>query len=415
MFTLRYCLLPAMLAGLLSATVFAADVPITVVNLEGLPKTKKVVLGNFVLEFQDQYITTKSGFHIMGMGSTDNNTATNRVALPEPAILQALTDFAYLRVQEKLREQGYEVVLPAQLSEAARPIQAKLLSLAPFKSGAALENRDGTSLLYAPSGTTSVVPFGGGCDHYVPLTGHKNVFERLAASGNQIGSSTSAIGQPTFERRIALAEAAPVLKVWITVGFGDVEANGAGTFISKRQTDYTTGSEKITVTNAANAKATSGMFLRPNVTRFAFSKPVDSQMEWNCGIAMFGGFKPPADGEVLIQLSDKYRDDGSEVVSLSNRAASIGITKTNIGGGMVASSVKENDDATSPQTSGAGQAVQISSQGSSTTGRVASNDGFGTQLNTRSAYATTIRSDYYATSVIKMVEDVTTGFIQRLK
>jgi hypothetical protein len=38
-----------------------------------------------------------------------------------------------------------------------------------------------------------------------------------------------------------------------------------------------------------------------------------------------------------------------------------------------------------------------------------------TQLNTRSSYATTIRSDYYATSVIKMVEDVSSAFIDKMK
>ena len=411
MFMRRYRYFPFLLAGVLSSPVFAADVPVTVVNPDGLPKTKKLVLGNFVLDFQDQYIKTKSGFNIMGMGSTDRVTATNSVTLPEPAVLQALTDFAYLRVQEKLREQGYEVVLPAQLSEAARPILEKLQTADHFKSGDALETRDGTSVIYTPTGVISLFP-GGGCDYYAPRSDHKNLLERVSTLGKTMSRQGSS---PTYERKIAMAEGAPLLKVWITVGFGDVEANGAGSFISSRQTNYTTGSEKTTVTNAANAKATSGMFLRPSVTRFSLVNPVDSHMNWNCGITVFGAFKPPADGEVLIQLSDKYRDDGGEVVSLSNRAASIGVTDTHIGGGMVARSVKENDDATRPQTAGAGQAVQIASQGSSTSGRVDVGVGFGTQLNTRSAYATTIRTDYYATSVIKMVEDVTNGFIQKMK
>ena len=411
MLTLRYRLLPLLLVGVMSLPTFAADVPITVVNLEGLPMTKKIVLGNFVLDFQDQYIKTKSGFNIMGMGSTDRVTATNSVTLPEPSVLQALTDFAYLRVQEKLRERGYEVVLPGQLSETARPILAQLLTADLIKSGTAFETRDGTSMLYTPTGVNSVMP-GGGCDYYHALAGHKNLLERVTYQAATLGRNSSS---PSYERKLAMAENAPLLKVWITVGFGDVEANGAGSFISKRQTDYTTGSEKITVTNAANAKATSGMYLRPSVTRFAFVNPVDSHMNWNCGITVFGAFKPPADGEVLIQLSDKYRDDGGLVASLSNRAASIGVTDNHVGAGIVARSVKENDDATGPQTAGGGQAIELSRQGSSTTGRVDTNDGFGTQLNTRSAYATSIRSDYYATSVIKMVEDVTSGFIQKMK
>ena len=411
MFAMRSRLSACILAGLLCSLSWAGEVPISVTNPDGLPKVKKIILGNFVLDFQSQYIKTKSGFNILGMGSTDKVTASNSVVLPEPSVLQALTDFAYLLVQEKLRDQGYEVVLLSQLSEASRPALAKLLSADPIKSGDALETRDGASVLYTPTGATSLFP-GGGCDYYAPQSDHKGLLDRVATIGKTASRQGSS---PTNERKVAMAEGAPLLKVWITVGFGDVEANGASSLIAKRQLDYTTGSEKVTIANAANAKATSGMFLRASVTRFSLVNPVDSHMNWNCGISMLGGFKAPADGEVVIQLSDKYRDDGSPVASLSNQAASIGVTNTSLGGGKVASTVRENDDAKGARSTAGGQAMQISNVGTTTTGRVDTNDGFGTQLNTRSAYVTTIRSDDYASSVIKMVEDVTSGFIQRLK
>ena len=394
------------------ATFKAVAPSVTVVDSAGLPKTKKVILGNFVMDFQDQYIKTKNGIHFMGMGSFDRNVATNSVTLPDAATLQALTDFAYLRVQEKLREQGYEVVLPAQLSGAARTAQEKLLADADkVESGQAMETWDGTSILYTPTGVTSVMT--NNCDYGHSSGDHKSIGEKLAGIGKNFSDKSSS---PALERKLAKAEGAPLLKVWITVGFGDVEANGAGSFISFRQKNYTTGSVTTTVANGANAKATTGMFLRPGATRFSFTNPGDSIMNCNCGISLTRGSKVPADGEALIALSDKYRDDGSEVVSLSNHAASIGVTDTAIGGNSVARSVKENDDGSRAKTAGTGQ-VQLTNLGSSTSGFVDTREDMSsrTQLNTRSNYATAIRSDYYATSVINMVEGVTSAFIEKMK
>lgn len=395
----------------------AVNVPITAVNLEKLTKTKKIILGNFVLDFQNQYIQTKSGFNILGLGSTDSHTARNTITLPSANVLQALTDFVYLRVQKKLREQGYEVILPVQLSEPARAEYAKLIEMAPFKSGDELETRDGTSVLYTPTGVSSVVPFSNGCTYYQPKTGHKNIFEGFGAAGKAIGNASSTGMQLPKERMLAVAEKTPIMKVWITVGFGDVEANGAAHMVTNRQNNYVTGSQQTTVANAANAQATSGMFLRPITTRLALMNPVElsySNLVPSCGA--FGSFIAPADGDVAFQLSEKLRDDGGEVASLSNQAASIDVTETYLGNGVVASKVQENSDGSRNKTAGAGQAVQVTSQGSSTSGRVDVNSQGVSRgnLNTQSNYATTIRSDYYATSVIKMVEDVTTGFIGKM-
>jgi hypothetical protein len=412
----RARLLPWLLTGLLSAStmgVLAAEVPIKATNLEALPKTKKIIMGNFVLDFQEQYIKTKTGFNLLGAGSFDRHVATNSITLPDANVLQALTDFAFQSVLEKLRQQGYEVILPAQLSESARSYQEKLFTDADqIKSGQRMETWDGTSILYTPTGVTSLMT--NNCDYGHSSGDHKSIGEKLASIGDNFKNKSSS---PSQERKLAAAEGAPLLKVWITVGFGDVEANGAGSFISNRQKNYTTGAETTTVTNAANANATSGMYLRPSVTRFSFTNPGDSILNWNCGISLTRGSKTPADGDVLITLSEKYRDDGSEVASLSNHAASIGITDTAIGGNVVARNVKENGDASRSRTAGAGQAVQVTSQGSRTSGIVDTREDMSsrTQLNTQSNYATTVRSDYYATSVIKMVEDVSSAFVDKMK
>jgi hypothetical protein len=408
--------LPWMLACFISASSFvasAAEVPIKVTNLDALPKTKKVILGNFVLDFQEQYIKTKTGFQILGMGSMDRNVATNSITLPEANVLQSLTDFAYQQVVEKLRAQGYEVILPTQLSESARPFQEKLFSNADqIKSGQRMETWDGTSILYTPTSVTSLMT--NNCDYGHSSGDHMGLGDRLASMGDNLKRKYSS---PSQERKLAAAEGAPLLKVWITVGFGDVEANGASNLITNRQKNYTTGAQTTTIANTANASAISGMFLRPAVTRFSLTNPGDSNSNWNCGMSLTRGSKGPADGDVLITLGDKYRDDGSEVVSLSNRAGSIGITDTAIGGNVVARSVKENGDASRQQTGGAAQSVQITSQGSRTSGVVDTREDMGsrTQLNTRTDYATTIRFDIYASSVMKMVEDVTSAFVNKMK
>lgn len=400
--------------ALLATTSMATEAPAKLVNPEALPANKKIVLSNFVIEFQDQYIKTKRGFQIMGLGSMNTSTATNSVSLPDAQVLQALTDFAYGRVQEKLKEQGYEVVLPSQLPNGATESNAKLRELAPVKSGMAIENRDGSSVLYTPSDLTSVIPYNGGCDHYTPLMDHKGLLDRMAATKQQIANTVAANGQPGWERKLAKAAGAPLLKVWVTVGFGDVEANGAASFISQRQKSYLDGTEKTTVTNAANSQATSGMYLKPEVTRLSITNPVDSDHEWSCGIAMFGANKPPADGEALIMLAEKLRDDGSEVKSLSTSAGDITVTDRSLGANTALRSIKEGQAAV--RGGGNGQNVQLENRGTSTSGRVdVNNGGAGTQLNTRSNYATTIRADYYATSVLKMVEDMSNTLIGRLK
>jgi hypothetical protein len=75
-------------------------------HLEALPPTKKVILSNFVVEFQQQYEKRKTGFSIMGLGGAGSSTAIMDVTLPSQETLQAITNFAYLDTLKKAQGQG---------------------------------------------------------------------------------------------------------------------------------------------------------------------------------------------------------------------------------------------------------------------------------------------------------------------
>lgn len=410
------------IAGVLGAGyAAAAEVPVRVEGLEKLPKgNKKLLMGNFVVEYQESYISTKKGFHIMGIGGFKQNTATNDLRLPEPGVLGELTNFIYARTLEKLRAQGWEVVEPAGFKPESKDAARALAESAPVKNGMTFDNIEGASTLYTPSGYPGWVSFGGGCDHFIGMQeAHLNLLNRLGKAGEKISRGVNEGMQNVNERKLAKLEALPLLKVWITVGFGEATAKGAGSMISGRQKDYVTGTETTTVANAANSNATAGMFLKPDVTRITIQLPPEGDPSFigfsrSCGTTLFNAFKPPVDGEVRVHLADKWYDDGGKVASLETQAGNIQVKDTPIGGGLAQRTVKEQEGKGVGRAAG-GNEVQIASTGSNTSGRLYMNGGLGGDvLNTQQTYVTTIRADYYATSALKMMEDVTSAFISRL-
>lgn len=401
-------------------------VTIKLENMDALPKTKKVILSNFVVEFQSRYSTTKSGFSFMGLGNAGSSTSINDVTLPSSDTLQTITNFAYLDVVKKLKAKGYEVIQVSDLSPAAQASHDEMITGASaIKSGEAFTNLDGESVLYSPDGMTSILP-AYGCDHY-PMKGFTDIVSNAA---RQI--------TPTREQKMANAQdRIPLLKVWITVGFGEVDAKGGHAqenYLKRQQSYY--GSSKISteIESGNTANASAGMFLKQGATHFAFTVPTllspdenrtdyrgprcpntdrkNSNALISLNTAADKAF--PADGDALILLENKYRDDGSEVVALSNKANSIGVTDTAIGG-IGIRSAKEKSDGTQTQSSQNGQGVKLSLKGSSSSGTIVGNDARnGTRINTTSQYATEIGADFYATSSVKMITDVSTAFVDKL-
>lgn len=394
----------------LGGMAYAADVPLRAEKLEALPKTKKIIVSNFIVEFQNRYEKTSRGFSLLGLGNAGSSTVTNDVTLPPQETLQLITNFAYLEVVKKLRAKGYEVIEVSQLSEKGQAIYQKLLQDAPLKSGEVLDNVDGDSVVVSPDGLISLYP-NSGCGHYSP----ESKLSKFGARMTYMGRAASSAVQTQHENDLARAEGnVPLLKVWITVGFGEAEAKGGNAFISARQERY--ASTTTTISNSANANATAGMFLKPEVTRFAISVPEDTSSKYNHTCAMqltkWSKTSPPTDGDVLLYLDAKLHDDGSPIVSLENQAGTVSITDRAIGGGIGIRSVKENADGSNPRSGGSGD-VQLSLKNSSSAGTV-STSGMGTSIHTASEYATNIRADYYASTTIKLIDDVTNAFIGRM-
>ncbi len=376
-------------------------------NLNTLPKTKKIVLSNFVVEFQQHYEKRKTGFSILGMGNAGSSTAVYNAQLPSANTLQNITNFAYLDVLKKLKAKGYEVIEVNHLSEKSRSSYEKLTRTAPIKPGEVFNNIDGESVLYSPEGMVSSLP-NAGCTHY----GSEKSFSNL---GNNM-RMTSTGYQTQYENEIANAEGKiPLLKVWIAVEFGEVVAKGGNAFISARQRDFVGNSTTTTVSNSANAEATPGMFLKPEVTRFSIELPTDAQYKTNhgCGIRFGSALIPPADGDAFVRLAEKYRDDGdSAPLKMSSQAGTVGVTDTYLGGGIGLRRVSENNDGTQDQVSDNGK-MRTTRMAARSSGTV-DPEGYRTSLNTISEFASEISVDDYAASTATMIYKVSEAFVAKL-
>jgi len=381
-------------------------VPVKTVNIDAIPKTKKIILSNFVVEFQQRYEKKTNGFSILGFGGAGSSKSINDATLPAPGTLQTITNFAYLDLVKKLKTKGYEVIEVSNLSEKSKPSYEKLTKTGTIESGEVFNNIDGESVLFSPDGMISSLP-NAGCTHY----GSKKSMANL--SNNMRMSSTGY--QTQYENEIANGEGkVPLLKVWITVGFGDASANGGNAFISSKQNDFL-GTTKTTVKNSANANATAGMFLKAEVTRFSLAVPteVDYKTNHGCGITLNGN-PTPADGDAFIRLGDRFHYDNSNILTASSQAGSVEITDTSLGGGIGIRSVKERvNDNKKPSTVNE-QGMVLVNKGSQSSGYVSSNDLGMTSLHTVSEFATVISSDLYATSTTSMIHKVSDAFIAKL-
>ena len=376
-------------------------------NLSALPKTKKIILSNFVVEFQQRYEKRKTGFSILGLGNAGSSTAVYDATLPSAGTLQGITNFAYLDLLRKLKARGYEVIEANNLSEKSKSSYEKLTKTAPIKPGEVFSNIDGESVLYSPEGMISSLP-NAGCTHY----GSEKSFANL---GNNMRMTSTGM-QTQLENEIANAEGKiPLLKVWIAVEFGEVVAKGGNAFISARQRDFT-NTTKTTVSNSANAEAAPGMFLKPEVTRFAFELPTDTQYKNNhtCGIRFNNStLLPPADGDAFVRLAEKYRDDGdSAPLKLSSQASTVGVTDTYIGGGIGLRRIAENNDGTQERVSDNGK-IRTTQKATRTSGTV-DTEGMKTSLNTISEFASEISVDDYAATTATMIYKVSEAFVGKL-
>lgn len=393
------------------------NVPLKVYGQEALPKTKKIILSNFVIEFQKRYEKTTKGFSLLGLGNAGSSTAINDVTLPDAEILQTITNFAYMDTVKKLRAKGYEVIEVNGLSASSLPPYQKMTKSAGFKPGEKLDNIDGDSVLYSPDGMTGTQPMMP-CMHYKPE--NNKFFAKLSAMGRSYTVNYNGMS----ENEMAVAEGdVPVLKVWMTVGFGGVDAKGGNTVIDARQKSYW-GSDKTNALNSANASATSGMFLKQGATRFSIKLPshdtyLYSTYKQSCPVHIGFGFatdlsKDPgaADGDVVITLLDKLYDDGSAVISLENQAGAVEITDHSIGGGIGIRTIKVAEG-TGAQSASNEQGVTSSLVSQNTSGRI-DTAGMGTSLHTSSQYATSIKADYFATSAVKMITEASAAMIEKL-
>jgi len=382
-------------------------VPVKVENLDKAPIPKRLVLSNFVVEYQQRYEKKNTGFSLLGMGNAGSSKAVNDATLPDASTLQAITNYAYLSTLQMLKARGYEVVEVNKLSDKSRASYEKLSKTAPIQNGEVFSNIDGESVLYSPDGMVSSIP-NAGCTHY----GSEKTLANMANNSRISGTGY----QTEYENQIANAEGkAPLLKVWITVGFGDATANGGNAFESAQQRDAL-GNTRTTVRNSANANATAGMYLKPEVTRFAIAMPTQTDYKTNhgCGMRLSKStLLSPADGDAFIKLADRYHYDNSNVLSASSQAGSIAINDTAIGGGVGLRTVRENSDGTQAGAASNGNGVTLVNKGTQSSGRV-DTTGYNTSINSVTEFATVISADLYATSALSMIYKASNAFVSAL-
>lgn len=381
-----------------------ADVKVKTENLDEMGGAKKIVLANFVVEFQNQYETQASGFGLFGGGTS--STTYNNAPLPSGSVLQAITNQAREHLITKLKAKGYQVIEPSAIS--AQASYENFIKSLPAVSGDKFDNQDGESVLYTPTGYQMTVPLAGGGPHYLAITkGH------LLGGFSNASKAMSSGWRWKYEEELTKAEGAPLLKVWITVGFGDADARGGAAAVESRQRSFSAMGESVTTTynDSAGGKAHAGMFLKPLSTHFAITSTKLSPSNLPTG-SLFGQ-KSPLDGDIRILLESKYIDDGSPVLSLENSANTISVKDTV----YKDSSYGTRTTTEKGQQGGAATAsngTRLTKVGSTTSGRLDTVSGSGTALHTHNEYVTEIKSDIYATSSVKMIDDVLSAFIDKL-
>lgn len=384
----------------------AGEVKVQTDNLEALKGAKKVVISNFVVEYQKRYESVKKGFSLLGLGNAGVSVTSNENLLPEPVVLKSITNYLHDVVVAQLKAKGYEVVEPANMAVKAN--YGKYADGSGLADGASFLNMDGESVLYSPDGFKAMVPLVGGCSHYV--TKDTSMGTRL-----KLASAQMAAGQAMEqERQIMLAESAPALKVWLTVGFGDASAAGGNALIMDRQKSYWGNTVDQKVLNSANGKASAGMFMKPAVTRISIRTNSELAAVKGCGVSFSAStVLPPVDGEVQIQLQEKHVDDGGPVAALQSQAASIAVQSKLIGSNLVQTTVKESSDGTKDGSSAGAAGAKVTLQSNTTSGRI-DTAGYGTSLRTQASYVTEFGADVYATSAVKMMQETLSALISRL-
>jgi hypothetical protein len=372
-------------------------------NLEALKSRKKLALLNFVVEFQERISASSSFGGIMGFGGMSKSVVTNVASLPNDAVLRSITEYVHADTLQKLRAKGYDIVEPPQF-KAGRTAYESYIKTVPVNNGGSVLNQDGSSVLYSPQGFSPVNPIAGACNHAIPT---KPSFSENLTFMGQVMSSAYV---PKWEEEVALAEGLPVLKVWITVGFGDVKAIHGGTLINSKQS-FITKDVTHEVKNNAAGSAVIRLFLKPNATRFAITTTTDygiKGLQRGCG--MFGD-KPPVDGDVQLQLAERYVDDTFPVTTVNTRADGITITDTRLSNySGIRTTSQENQG--SKTTSNQGITVTESTR---TSGQVATSIQSGiTSLRTETNQQTNIPPEVYINGAVKLIGNTVTAFVNKL-
>lgn len=217
-----------------------------------LRKYKKIYLTDFLLEVEMSL--AKSG----GNFATGYSKSSIKLDGVSKEALQALTDRAYDDLAKDLTAMGYEVIGPKQLAANAgyKEVVQKAVKDQPY----VWESKQGQSHIYSAHKDPLILPTEGG--------------ERGASLTNKLGGMFS-MPVGAIEQQWADKEKVPLLKVWLSLGIGDVSQDGA------------------------HSESKSELFVRGDgATRLAFRVPGGSYS------SAFGGpdHKQPWDGSAIVNL-----------------------------------------------------------------------------------------------------------------
>ncbi|OIO60240.1 MAG: hypothetical protein COX57_03910 [Alphaproteobacteria bacterium CG_4_10_14_0_2_um_filter_63_37] len=175
-------------------------------ELEG---TKKVLLTDFVVEFENGYEHRDDTAH--AYASLEGLSTEGR---------QKLTDQLYEQVVADLTALGWEVVAPNQLTDNPdyqATIKEAVATPYHYETSLSVDKDESwsrSSMLYSPHG----FPL------YLPAPDQRG--QRGIGEGGIMGNLFGSVGVQVYhhEQELADNQKVPVLKVWIAVGFGDAMA-----------------------------------------------------------------------------------------------------------------------------------------------------------------------------------------------
>ena len=278
-----------------------------------LASTKRVAIANVTVSFQvsvgEQRTEKGSVLNFLSGGRNTKDSVSSVLSIPDldPKLAQAITDEIYKNLQTDLSASGFEVVPEAELK--AHPLYAKILKSAGVTNPSKFANKEGDSLLVAPSSLKLYMPYAlelgpwgnapkGWINNWITAFGNSTT-----DGGPKVTGLSSSWDLPGLEVELAQALNAHLLKATYVVTLGRTEAKIDHAFTgAMRYSGGGSANRELDKTVDAKGQAFAQVGLHAAQTRLAFRTA--SGVKKGQVAPRFQDAPPAKDGDVVVALAE---------------------------------------------------------------------------------------------------------------